>query len=139
TPSGFAVGVSADFPAVFSLLLSVCWGFGFFGEADGGGALNIFLRSRSNCLNSSSISFLSASRLRSISSTVLINLLNSSRVTYLPVSVLEASARRFLISSTRAARRRSCSALAAHRSEEHTSELQSRSDLVCRLLLEKKK
>src|SRR2546428_6665328 len=28
---------------------------------------------------------------------------------------------------------------AAHRSEEHTSELQSRSDLVCRLLLEKKK
>src|SRR5206468_10770150 len=29
--------------------------------------------------------------------------------------------------------------LAGHRSEEHTSELQSRSDLVCRLLLEKKK
>src|SRR2546428_858750 len=29
--------------------------------------------------------------------------------------------------------------VAAHRSEEHTSELQSRSDLVCRLLLEKKK
>src|SRR2546421_8469247 len=28
---------------------------------------------------------------------------------------------------------------AALRSEEHTSELQSRSDLVCRLLLEKKK
>src|SRR5260221_14546339 len=28
---------------------------------------------------------------------------------------------------------------AAHRSEEHTSELQSHSDLVCRLLLEKKK
>src|SRR5699024_12243495 len=27
----------------------------------------------------------------------------------------------------------------AHRSEEHTSELQSRFDLVCRLLLEKKK
>src|SRR2546421_2215060 len=27
----------------------------------------------------------------------------------------------------------------AYRSEEHTSELQSRSDLVCRLLLEKKK
>src|SRR5204862_6956723 len=31
------------------------------------------------------------------------------------------------------------SALAALRSEEHTSELQSRRDLVCRLLLEKKK
>src|SRR5436190_18249546 len=29
--------------------------------------------------------------------------------------------------------------LYAHRSEEHTSELQSHSDLVCRLLLEKKK
>src|SRR5476649_2972598 len=28
---------------------------------------------------------------------------------------------------------------AVHRSEEHTSELQSHSDLVCRLLLEKKK
>src|SRR5206468_7144559 len=28
---------------------------------------------------------------------------------------------------------------AFHRSEEHTSELQSRSDLVCRLLLEQKK
>src|SRR2546421_4900739 len=30
-------------------------------------------------------------------------------------------------------------ALMTNRSEEHTSELQSRSDLVCRLLLEKKK
>src|SRR5688572_31681179 len=29
--------------------------------------------------------------------------------------------------------------VAAHRSEEHTSELQSQSNLVCRLLLEKKK
>src|SRR5437868_13350631 len=29
--------------------------------------------------------------------------------------------------------------IAEHRSEEHTSELQSRFDLVCRLLLEKKK
>src|SRR5206468_12941289 len=32
-----------------------------------------------------------------------------------------------------------CGAAAGNRSEEHTSELQSRSDLVCRLLLEKKK
>src|SRR6266496_4922745 len=32
-----------------------------------------------------------------------------------------------------------CSSLASWRSEEHTSELQSRRDLVCRLLLEKKK
>src|SRR5690349_23204946 len=37
--------------------------------------------------------------------------------------------------SPRAARNPSCS----RRSEEHTSELQSRRDLVCRLLLEKKK
>src|SRR5438874_5159778 len=34
---------------------------------------------------------------------------------------------------------RSKCALAEDRSEEHTSELQSRRDLVCRLLLEKKK
>src|SRR2546421_8914013 len=32
-----------------------------------------------------------------------------------------------------------CSMRLSTRSEEHTSELQSRSDLVCRLLLEKKK
>src|SRR5690349_22432031 len=32
-----------------------------------------------------------------------------------------------------------CRVEARHRSEEHTSELQSRRDLVCRLLLEKKK
>src|SRR2546428_4503007 len=35
-------------------------------------------------------------------------------------------------------RRRGCTR-DGNRSEEHTSELQSRSDLVCRLLLEKKK
>src|SRR5437588_9379656 len=34
--------------------------------------------------------------------------------------------------------RTSCSMLKKMRSEEHTSELQSHSDLVCRLLLEKK-
>src|SRR2546428_13270698 len=33
---------------------------------------------------------------------------------------------------------RACSTIGSPRSEEHTSELQSRSDLVCRLLLEKK-
>src|SRR5438034_4455279 len=33
----------------------------------------------------------------------------------------------------------SCSRVCRTRSEEHTSELQSHSDLVCRLLLEKKK
>src|SRR2546427_2777177 len=35
--------------------------------------------------------------------------------------------------------RRPSSAIARSRSEEHTSELQSQSNLVCRLLLEKKK
>src|SRR6266496_3072561 len=34
---------------------------------------------------------------------------------------------------------RGCTPAGASRSEEHTSELQSRRDLVCRLLLEKKK
>src|SRR2546430_3850980 len=33
----------------------------------------------------------------------------------------------------------SCTRTASRRSEEHTSELQSQSNLVCRLLLEKKK
>src|SRR2546427_8279838 len=36
-------------------------------------------------------------------------------------------------------RSRNCSINGAARSEEHTSELQSQSNLVCRLLLEKKK
>src|SRR5437867_8588797 len=36
-------------------------------------------------------------------------------------------------------RRRALPVIAAYRSEEHTSELQSPYDLVCRLLLEKKK
>src|SRR5438105_5341204 len=36
-------------------------------------------------------------------------------------------------------RRRTFRRILLHRSEEHTSELQSRVDLVCRLLLEKKK
>src|SRR5438067_10592607 len=36
-------------------------------------------------------------------------------------------------------RRWGCSSRSSRRSEEHTSELQSRFDVVCRLLLEKKK
>src|SRR5207247_9356121 len=44
------------------------------------------------------------------------------------------SAKQILLSS-----KRSATANAKCRSEEHTSELQSRVDLVCRLLLEKKK
>src|SRR3989442_10891418 len=48
---------------------------------------------------------------------------------------LIAAARR----SVRAAREGLGAVLQGHRSEEHTSELQSRPHLVCRLLLEKKK
>src|SRR5688572_31875578 len=48
------------------------------------------------------------------------------------------------ITSARCCRASGCSAkycrvISARRSEEHTSELQSQSNLVCRLLLEKKK
>src|SRR2546422_8500676 len=41
--------------------------------------------------------------------------------------------------SARAAKTRNCISKTTPRSEEHTSELQSRLHLVCRLLLEKKK
>src|SRR2546421_9645383 len=41
--------------------------------------------------------------------------------------------------ASRAERQIRAGARSTRRSEEHTSELQSRSDLVCRLLLEKKK
>src|SRR3712207_6897280 len=44
-----------------------------------------------------------------------------------------------LITDVEGARKRVVSRLDAARSEEHTSELQSRQYLVCRLLLEKKK
>src|SRR5207237_10610369 len=55
----------------------------------------------------------------------------------LPISTISAS-RRSMRSSIRSGPRCrvSCS---IHRSEEHTSELQSHLNLVCRLLLEKKK
>src|SRR5438874_10333622 len=51
-----------------------------------------------------------------------------------PLGVVEGGAGSVLRSSGRRVRRR-----LVPRSEEHTSELQSRRDLVCRLLLEKKK
>src|SRR2546421_4804431 len=49
-------------------------------------------------------------------------------------------ASRFPVGSSASTRRgpRTSARVAQRRSEEHTSELQSRSDLVCRLLLEKK-
>src|SRR5260221_3529387 len=54
----------------------------------------------------------------------------------------QAGARRRVCSASRerrARREHRGKPARAHRSEEHTSELQSHSDLVCRLLLEKKK
>src|SRR5437868_7636905 len=53
---------------------------------------------------------------------------------YLYAAILFAAGFGFVILTTTVA-----NILAPHRSEEHTSELQSRFDLVCRLLLEKKK
>src|SRR5690349_24039048 len=52
-------------------------------------------------------------------------------------STSDCAARR--ASTSRASSRRGAQSEVELRSEEHTSELQSRRDLVCRLLLEKKK
>src|SRR5690349_24213700 len=57
----------------------------------------------------------------------------------LPISRQRHSHRAVPRRADRAHARRRPAARAAGRSEEHTSELQSRRDLVCRLLLEKKK
>src|SRR2546428_3392787 len=51
----------------------------------------------------------------------------------LPARLRDGNVRSSKLRHRRCSRERRC------RSEEHTSELQSRSDLVCRLLLEKKK
>src|SRR6266403_4949893 len=63
------------------------------------------------------------------------------RSTLFPYTTLFRSAARRRARAHRrpAGRVRARSALRRRRSEEHTSELQSRRDLVCRLLLEKKK
>src|SRR2546421_8987074 len=64
------------------------------------------------------------------------------RSTLFPYTTLFRSRPRALVFRRRRARREIRRDLQPHtrcRSEEHTSELQSRSDLVCRLLLEKKK
>src|SRR6266576_2044371 len=60
------------------------------------------------------------------------------RSTLFPYTTLFRSRRRSR-SRKRWRRARRCSCSTTSRSEEHTSELQSRRDLVCRLLLEKKK
>src|SRR2546427_4995084 len=63
------------------------------------------------------------------------------RSTLFPYTTLFRSPRRKLANSHTPPTRESVAATAnaATRSEEHTSELQSQSNLVCRLLLEKKK
>src|SRR5690606_41613537 len=60
-----------------------------------------------------------------------------------PTGAAAAGTARFAARAAPARRRRTCRSraprsTAAERSEEHTSELQSRENLVCRLLLEKK-
>src|SRR2546430_3859716 len=58
----------------------------------------------------------------------------------LPILLVEIARRGFLEQNAIAARPGQVrDVLAIERSEEHTSELQSQSNLVCRLLLEKKK
>src|SRR2546428_10333980 len=62
------------------------------------------------------------------------------RSTLFPYTTLFRSRDRPATQRSRPARLRArCRVTLRDRSEEHTSELQSRSDLVCRLLLEKKK
>src|SRR2546430_13146057 len=68
------------------------------------------------------------------------------RSTLFPYTTLFRSSRRSAasphspwVSWSGTRRRRGCAGRSAPRSEEHTSELQSQSNLVCRLLLEKKK
>src|SRR5690554_7348593 len=56
-----------------------------------------------------------------------------------PPASISATFREFLRLLTTGTPRSACSRSAKARSEEHTSELQSRPHLVCRLLLEKKK
>src|SRR5438445_8863458 len=58
---------------------------------------------------------------------------------YSHLALRKLTAKRFRSSLGSACSTRSTRALARMRSEEHTSELQSRQYLVCRLLLEKKK
>src|SRR2546421_8268517 len=57
----------------------------------------------------------------------------------LPICLLASPLPRVLSATLPLADFASARSRATSRSEEHTSELQSRSDLVCRLLLEKKK
>src|SRR2546430_9585790 len=57
----------------------------------------------------------------------------------LPISLLSSSRSPSAIRTQRTSRARCSGCRRTGRSEEHTSELQSQSNLVCRLLLEKKK
>src|SRR5437870_13397682 len=61
------------------------------------------------------------------------------RSTLFPYTTLFRSGAAVTCSGCKLSPNRSASCLGLSRSEEHTSELQSRGHLVCRLLLEKKK
>src|SRR5947207_9890410 len=80
-------------------------------------------------------------RSRSRPSNVATSRLRPARRRLLKWRATSAAARRVVsaISASVAPRAQSRQTASASRSEEHTSELQSHSDLVCRLLLEKKK
>src|SRR5438270_4205082 len=58
---------------------------------------------------------------------------------YSPAALAKAAAECIAACQSEAAEVRNDADLKSFRSEEHTSELQSQSNLVCRLLLEKKK
>src|SRR2546430_8680630 len=67
---------------------------------------------------------------------------NTAKISIKPVSPVTISATGPEVmpcAAARAARRTTTNIKPQRRSEEHTSELQSQSNLVCRLLLEKKK
>src|SRR5438034_11814730 len=94
------------------------------------------------CLVSSTLPLLSISYLYDLSFLFFFFLMirRPPRSTLFPYTTLFRSVREValqVIRTGRAELRSYCSS--ADRSEEHTSELQSHSDLVCRLLLEKKK
>src|SRR2546430_13659396 len=61
------------------------------------------------------------------------------RSTLFPYTTLFRSLELALLKDAQQCHLRFCRQLSDFRSEEHTSELQSQSNLVCRLLLEKKK
>src|SRR5439155_24348641 len=108
----------------------------------------LLFRYRTYCLPSISISlYLTLITLRYIShssSHFFLTVRRRPRSTLFPYTTLFRSSestatRTAMLAMPSPAPRRTCPEIVSIRSEEHTSELQSRGHLVCRLLLEKKK